>query len=579
MHRLQKQGNEEGSETRVEKPALTQHESLLKALHPMTGSRILSRIMEQKNPGKLVQSLSSGDFFWLLKKVGEEDCLTLLEWASEAQWQYLLDLVIWTKDGLDKARASTWIKRLQEADSKRLVRWFFGQGEALASYHLFKSMEVIVVDKDDEAYELPEGFFSLDGVFHIRVTDPEQRETIENIIREMARTDNVRYQAFLTGLAGLLPAEMEEEMFRLRNVRLAEHGFLPFEEAMSVYAPLDPSALSPDEPERMLDIFEDEDIRAMVPALPLYHTETENMLTGAAFETEDAVLMDKIRLEFAGLCNQIISADGLLVPELDVLVSTCQKVARVLNLALERLCGKDLSKAEQALRDHSFVDLFRVGFGLTLKLKWEAERWLKESWFFRQGLDTDFWGEHWGGTLAGLLDKRPRLYLGLKGEDAYKDFEWLSELGESLEELRRLMVLDGLIERLATSYPTDEELMGSPELTFRPLLFNPWSRHLLDLQPSFSGLSLEQAKTLLHRLRAGREKPPFQMPGFEEIFVKDLMSYASDADPEAASILKNTLSFIWHEFREEYEGVILDDLDARYSKFISILPSRGVAPQ
>ncbi len=576
---MQKPGNEEGPETRGEKPALTEQERLMKALHPLTGSKILDRIMEQKNLGKLVQSLSSSDFFWLLKKVGEEDCLALLELASEDQWQYVLDLEIWAKDRLDKARTSAWIKRLQQADPRRLIRWFFDQGETLASYHLFKSMEVIVVDKDDEAYELPEGFFSLDGVFHFRILDPEQRETIENIIREMARMDNVRYQAFLTGLAGLLPAEMEEEMFRLRNVRLAEHGFLPLEEATSVYAPLDPAALAPEKPEGLPDIFEDEEMRAMVPALPLYHTETENILTEAVFETEDPVLMDKIRLEFAGLCNQVMSADGLLIPELDVLVKTCQKVARVLNLALERLCGKDLSKAQQALRTHSFVDLFRVGFGLTLKLKWEAERWLKESWFFGQGLDTDFWGEPWGGMLAGLLDKRPQHYLGPKGKDAYKDFEWLSELGESLEDLRRLMVLDALIERLAADYPTDEELMASPELTYGPLLFNPWSRRLLDLQPSFSGLSLEQVKTLLHRLRAGSEKPPFEMPGFDETFVKDFMSYASDADPEAASILRDTLSFIWHEFREEYEWVNLDDLNARYSKFISILPSGGVAPQ
>ena len=57
------------------------------------------------------------------------------------------------------------------------------------------------------------------------------------------------------------------------------------------------------------------------------------------------------------------------------------------------------------------------------------------------------------------------------------------------------------------------------------------------------------------------------------------MSHALNADLEAASILRDTMSFIWHEFREEYEWVVLDDLDARYSKFISILPARGVAPQ
>jgi hypothetical protein len=567
-----------GSGSRVEKPALREREVLMKDLHALTGSKILSRIMEQKNPRELVQSLSFGDFFWLVKKVGEEDCLPLLDLASEAQWQYLLDLEIWRKDQLDVARTSAWIKRLQQADSKRVVRWIFGQGEDLGSYHLYRNMEVIVVDQDDEAFDLPEGFFSLDGVFHIRVTDSEHREIIENIVREMARSDNVRYQALLTGLAGVLPAEMEEEMFRLRNMRIAEHGFLPYEEAMSVYAPLDPSALSPEKPRALPEIFEDEEIRAMVPALHLYHTETENMLTEAASKIEDPVFMDKIRLEFAGLCNQIMSADGLRVPDLDVLIRTCQRAARVLNIALERLCGKNLSKAEEILRTHSFVDIFRVGFGLTLKLKWEAERWLKEAWFLGQGLDMDFWGEHWGGMLTGILGKRPKHYLGRKGTQEYKNFEWLSELGESLKDLRGLMVLDGLIERLAESYPMDKGLMGSPEVSFRPLLFNPWSRLLLELEPSFSGLSLEQAKTVLQRLRAGRENPPYEMPGFEEIFVKNFMSYALNADPEAASTLRNTLSLIWHEFQEEYAWVSLDDLDARYSKFISILPARGVAP-
>ncbi len=551
----------------------------MRDLHALTGSRILGRITEQKNPRKLVQSLPSADFFWLVKKVGEEDCLPLLELASEAQWQYLLDLEIWRKDRVDTADTWAWIKRLQQADSKRLVRWLFREGETLASYQLFRSIEVIVGSQDDEVYDLPEGFFSLDGVFHIRVTDSEHREAIENIMRVMAKEDYVRYHALLLSLAGVIPTELEDMMLRLRNVRLAEHGFLPREEAMSVYAPLDPSALSFEKTEVLPGIFEDEEIRALVPALPLYHTDAENMLTEATSKIEDPVFMDKIRLEFAGLCNQIMSADGLLVPEIDVLVRSCQRAARVLNLALERLCGKDRSRAEQVLRSHSFVDLFRVGFGLTLKLNWEAERWLKESWFFGQGLDTDFWGEKWGGTLAGLLDKRPQHYLGLKGKEAYKDFEWLSELGESLQDLRRLMVLDGLIERLAASYPTDEEWMGSPELNFRPLLFNPWGRLLLGLQPSFSGLSLEQAKRLLHRLRAGSKKPPYEMPGFEETFVRDLMSYALEADPEAKSILKDALSVIWHEFREEYKWVILDDLDARYSKFISILPSRGVAPQ
>jgi len=564
----------EGSRSSAERAVLTGREGLLKDLHTLPGRKILNRILEQKNPRKWVQSLSSGDFFWLVKKMGEEDCIPLLELASVDQWQYVLDLEIWRKDRLDMEQSSAWMQRLQEADLKRLVRWLLSEGDALATYHFFKSIEVIVVDKDDEAYDLPEGYFSLDGVYHIRVIDSEHRETLENIIREMAREDFGRYQSFLSSLVGVLPSELEEETYRVRNVRLAEHGFLPLEEAIPVYAPLDPNALSPEKPEGLLDIFQHEEIRAMVPVTPLYHTRTQNMLTETVSQIRDPIFLDKIRLEFAGLCNQIMSADRLLIPELDILIRTCQKAARTLNLALERLCGKDMSKAEQVLRTHSFVNLFRVGFGLALKLKWEAERWLKVSWFIGRGLDPHFWGEEWGGTLVGILAEKPQLYLGVQEETEYKDFEWLSELGECLKDLRRMMVLDGLFARLAESFPMDEGLMESKEFTFRSLLFNLWSRHLLELEPSFSALPMEQAKTFFRQLRTGSEEPPYEMPGFEEIFIKDFMDYALDADPEAGSILRDTLSFIWQEFREEYQWILLDHLDARYSKFIMILPSR-----
>ena len=42
----------------------------------------------------------------------------------------------------------------------------------------------------------------------------------------------------------LIPSEIEEELFRLRNVRLAEKGFLPFHEAVGVYQPLQPRELA-----------------------------------------------------------------------------------------------------------------------------------------------------------------------------------------------------------------------------------------------------------------------------------------------------------------------------------------------
>jgi hypothetical protein len=557
-------------DNKVRRAASTERETLLRELNALPGNKILDRLLEIENPREAVHSLSSGDFYWLVKRIGDEDCVPLLDLASTDQWQYLIDLEIWKRDRVDVALSWDWMKRLQQANSERLIKWLLNEGEAFTYYHLFKSVELIVTDNDDEVYTLPEGFFSLDGNVYIRVIDSNHRETIENIIREISRRDFSRYQALVLGLGGLLPAETEEQMYRMKNVRLAEHGFLPHEEAISVYAPLEPENLGMRKEKGLDEVVVDDGVRAMVPLSPLVRAEATNVLTEGILRTADPAFLDRIRLEFAGLSNQLLAADGLLTPELEVLTRSCRKAARYLNLALERLGGRDLSKAQEVLSNHSLVELFRVGFGLALKVKWEAERWVKGSWFYDQDLDVDFWGERWGGVLGGLLAKRPKLYVGDQEEEEYRDFEWLLELSECSEVLRRLMVLDGLMARIAESYPLEKEVTKSSEITFRPFLFNLWGRLLLDLEPGLSGLTLGEAKSFFEMLRGRSKKPPYVIDAFKKRFISDFMSHTGDADPEAVSILKDTLTLIWQDFSKEYEWVWPHDLDSRFSTFITI---------
>ncbi len=538
-------------------------------LLPLSGSEILQRILDCLDPRKAVQELPVEDFFWILKRFGEEDALTLIELASERQWEYVLDLELWHRDRLDVQVASRWLVTLQQADTVRLAKWLLGEGESLAYYHFFRAFDVVVPTEKDEPQDLPPGFFSLDGVFHIRVRDPRNREPMENLIRTMGDVDFLRYQSLLLGLSGVLPAELEEEMYRKRNVRLAEHGFLPFEEAVSVYAPLEPERVKVEKRLSLQDLPLDPETRSLVPTAPFEEAQSGTLLSQAAGRAQDPLFSDRIHLEFAGLCNQIHAADGMARYELDDLVGTARKAARYLNLAIERLCGRDLTAAEQVLRTHPLATLFRVGFGLAMKVKWEADRWYGGSWCLRQALRPAFWGEEWGGTLEGLLSERPRFYAGPGSEEGYKDFEWLSEVAESTAVLRRLMVLDGLIEKLTAQTP-GESFVPGPETTFHPLLFNAWGRGLLGMAPGFAGFSLEEARQLLSTLRGKSPKAPYNMAGFEETFVDHFMGVAEHADAEAALVLKETLSLIWREFVDEHDDVTLSELDRRYTRFISI---------
>ncbi len=543
---------------------------MIQELLAFSGEKILGKIMEHDNPQLLVRILPQEDFYWLVKKAGEDECFPLLKMASDDQKQYIFDLEFWEKDRLDLEKASVWLGRLLQADSEGLARWLFSKGEAFAYYYLFNKVQVEIRSEDDDHHDFGEKFITLDGLFYISVTDEEGKESIVNILRAMAREDLGTYQTLLANLAGVIPAELEEDMYRLKGVRLAEHGFLPLEEALEVYAPLPPDAVSTEDNAEDKDLIPEEDVREMIPISPFYHVRGHNLLTRAFSEINDDLVLDRLRLEFAGLCNQILSADGVIINDLDTLISACQKAAGHLNLILEKSCDADIRKAVALLRSNPLVSLFRVGFGLVLKMKWEAERWFKISWFNSQGLGLSFWPDEWGEHLKGMLKDKPLYHVGPEEINELRAFEHLTELANSQNMIQRLKVLDSLMEQLSGVYNFDKNTIEDLQPTFHQLLFNLWSRKLLGLELSFLSIPRDQAKAFFGHLRAGEEVPPFRMFGFEDVFIKDFMAFASDFEPELKADLKEALSLIWQEFAEEYESVTKKDIEGRFSKYLAI---------
>jgi hypothetical protein len=531
-------------------------------------------ILEAEDPVKIIRTLAPSDYFQLVKTGDEGLGLMLLESGSPEQWQYVLDLELWNRDRLDLSQASRWLNRLAQTAPRPLVQWLLEEGEDLARFYLSRLIEVVVIEEPQEAKDLPEGFFSLDGHFYLRIKDSANREDgLVDILRTLAVEDYEKYQSLLLELESVIPAEEEEALYRLRNVRLAEYGFLPYEEALAVYAPLEPAALETVEALDSLPERDRQGFTGSIPLLPIAQPRTRNLFLETAARTEDPWLLGKLRLEFAGLANQIISADHFNAIEMEDLVRVFNQAARLINLAIEKTGPQELGTVEAFLRSHPLVDLFRVGFGLVQKLKWEAERWQKGSWSHCQGFGPAFWGEPRGKILTGLLEKRPAYYAGTREEEAYRDFEKLSELRESLETLQDLMVLDGLLEKMAAACSPSVSQPLSPETTFEGLLFTFWARLRLGLSPSFAGLSLEEAERFLFGLQGPSDRPTFIGDQFQAVFIRDLATLTARPEPVAASLLEQTLGRIWREFQDEYARVAPKNVDSRYSRFLCITPS------
>jgi len=558
------------TDNRVEIPAL-RGKDLLREFDSLGGGEILERILHDKNPRKVVEEFPAGDFFWLIKKIGSDDSLALLELATPEQWQYILDMEIWDRDEINTAESLSWLRRLFEADSRKTIAWLLEEGSALTFYILQKSLEVMAREEDDNEVEIPEGFFTHEGVLYLRAVDAEFEPFLRELTGAIAAASMPAFHSLMSSLAGVIPSELEDGMSRMRNVRLAEYGFLPFDEAISIYSPLSLEQMNlAGKPAAIVDITADEEARALIPFLPLHEGPQGSFLQEALRAVKDPLIQDRMRLEFAGLANQIASVEGLARMELTSLVQTARKAAGYLNIALEEMTGRDPGRAGTLLESNTLTSIFRAGFGLVLRAKRVAETWIRMAWFRRNGFADGFWGDERGSLLSGILLKKPLLYTGLQKGELYRDFAGADDLTRASKALMGLIALDGLMDALTKERSLAPEDSGREDLTCFHLLFTFWARRRLGLEPGFAPLTPEEARAFFAILREGEKAPPYQMARFQEVFIEDMLGLASVLPDDLRTALREELSNIWEEFRAEYEEVPPADTDMKHNPFLMI---------
>jgi hypothetical protein len=552
---------------RGKKDIVSESREIVSKLAPLSGSSALNMVLDHDNPLELVQNMTNTDLFWLIKKVGEDDAYPLLSLASSGQWQYVMDVETWDRDRLNKIDTFNWLNRLFKAAPERLVRYLYGEDGNLLS-HLFFTGIIDVRVKEDDDFIPPEGFITFDNLYYIGIGDKENAEDIEQLLRSMALHDHNRFQALMLGLQGTVPAELEEEMYRIKGVRLAEEGYLPFEEAVSVYAYQKADLVRKDSSEYILSV-PDDDTRVLVPITPFIAVQEENLFSAAASGITDYPVLDRLRLEFAGLCNQIFSADGTRFESIDDLLKICKKAGGYINTGLEKLSGGDIATARDFLKNHPLLTIFRTGFSQALELRWKAERWIKESWFGRMDLGNEFWGEEWAGILDGVLLTKPLLYSEKMEKVSYRDFVSLGEIRETETVIDMMAALDKLLGAVIPDMDIEKLIEEDTDLTFYQVIFTFWIRRLCRLNPALRALSLDEARSAFKRLRAEETSPPYKMIGFRDDFIKGLHSMAQ-ISRDVDTVLEETLSLVWDEFTEEYAMIDADDLEPRYSRFVLI---------
>ncbi len=542
--------------------------------------KVLNSILNSAQSTALVHSFSEEDFYFLIHNIGLEDSHPLLHLASDKQWEYIVDLEVWQKDRIILESVTRWLDLLFNVDPNRFIKWSLDQKPKFLAFYLFKNIEVKIRETDQDPSDFGDAFFTFDDKFYIKFLDEpiavesDENEFFETIkkrrdaflskfFKTLADHDHITYQKVLLACSGVIPAESEEEAYRLRNVRLAEKGFLPNEEAIGIYQPMKSVDFKRQDKKFTT---EDPDRKLFIP-VPLYHTgilEEENYFTIALKRIKTAAVLDQIQTEFAGLCNRIISADQKIIRERNELKRIVKKACGYLNIGLEKLTETngehDTDRWTAMIQSYPLLSIFRVGFGLALDLKWKAERWLKKSWFQSKGLLLGFWGEEWVGVLGGLLIKKPLFYDNYKTGELYREFISMVDIKETKNVLNEIIAFDELLSLISI----EPDPVANGYLTYKNFMLTLWARHYLGLSERLLPLTIDEFRCFFDDLWTDKEQPRKTSLSMKESFLDWLSDKTGLTHYEISQKLGQSLENLFNEIEDEYKEVSVENLDPKY---------------
>ncbi|MBU4068381.1 MAG: hypothetical protein KKH17_08830 [Proteobacteria bacterium] len=537
--------------------------------------KALDRILDSPQPAAIIHSFPEEDFYFLINDIGLEDSLQLLSLASDKQLEYILDIEVWEKDRIGINNVTKWLDLFFRADPQRFVRWFLNKKTEFIEFYLFKNIEVKIREHDQDPSIFGDDFFTLDNVYYIRFVDlpietesnsnfiKNRNEFLSNFIETLSGYDHNIFQNVLLEAFTVIPAEYEEEAFRLRNVRLAEKGFLPFDEAIGIYQPLKPEALSK---QSAKFITERSEIRLYIP-VPHYSTgmlKEGNLFTDSLKKIEKDNVLDQIQVELANLANQILVADQKIIRNKEELGDIVKKACGYISIGLKQLAEEsndlDENRAVALIQRFPLSQIFRVGYGLVLELKWRAEKWRKISWFEKNKLHLSFWGEGWIGVLGGLLIKRPLYYDNYKTGMLYREFYSIEDIKHTEKILNEIIGFDNLLSCMTlTPAPPYADLF-----TYKNMVLTLWARHYLGLSDDLIPIDIDKFKIFFDELWESGKKPRKTSVLMKESFLKWLSEKTGLDTYDISRKVGQTMENLFSEIESEYGSVSKKDLNSKY---------------
>lgn len=454
----------------------------------------LDIILDQKQPEILVQSFNPEDFHILIKEIGPDDALPVLQMASNAQWEYILDVESWNQDRLNLQAVSVWLRYFYLADADRFVKQALAENLELVEAWLQRNIDVVIRDHDEDLSHLSRDYFTIDDTFYVRVKpdaeqflpdsmgDLDRGQFIREFLNRLADEDYAKYQGLLLESHALMNTEVEEQLYRIKTGRLEEKGIPSFESALGIYTMLPAEHITKRRRRHS-------DFRLNPPILPGMLAEKQARPM-PDLNPAKLALPEDFEQEFATLVNSVLVADQIKINERKDMNLAVAKAMGYLRIAFETLEHDQKLSPLQAINMYATGQLFTFGFSQALKLKWRSQAWLKQSFIVKNKLGVKFYDEDGMGVLSGLFLKRPLYFNNYQQGNMYREFADWGDIERTSAVLTEIKAVDDLLLKTGLVVLSDPHNNNYP-LTWKILLLTLWVRHELNYEINLDAIAIE----------------------------------------------------------------------------------------
>lgn len=372
----------------------------------------------------VVSALAHQTFVRVARRLFEETRLDLLlPHATPEQLTALLDLDAWHHDRLDVPKARFWLLAIADTfaggDRQRgaLADLIYRMDPEMWTLALTHGTQVIDLDPSDDGardaaidalshlrtWETPDGFFI------VGVTDDELGQMVLHILDLVYADDLAEGRKLVLSIQAALPSMLEEDLLRWRSGRLADLGFVSWEEAMRLFRPLDHQAAARQAARDFTYLPDEHDVSGMVA-----WTGPE-LLRRVMARLSDAEHGLRAR-EFLLLTNEVMAAQRFPPGDEAHQQRAIDQTQATLSLGLELLLAAEPKHPDpeaflaERVAAIGLRDVFRVGYGALDKLRRAAKALHSGSRISLTG-PASLLDRPWGPAVAALLRWYPELTL------------------------------------------------------------------------------------------------------------------------------------------------------------------------